>query len=184
MTPWKGPWTKGLRKLLADVENDLIPKPKMLIDGPFGEGHQNWTNFEISVLVGAGIGVTPFASIIKDLSKVKFTLLINYESYNSKISHLHIKFILEKNFEWKMQKSIFHLGHTIWEAFRMAVGSYSVSRSLGCYLENSYFHYWKRTKLWFENIDEIFARVQIEMSDGKKSVHWTQSRNTFWKAKV
>ena len=41
----KGPWTKGLRKLLADVENDLIPKPKMLIDGPFGEGHQNWTNF-------------------------------------------------------------------------------------------------------------------------------------------
>ena len=42
----------------------------MLIDGPFGEGHQNWTNFEISVLVGAGIGVTPFASIIKDLSKV------------------------------------------------------------------------------------------------------------------
>ena len=51
----------------------------MLIDGPFGEGHQNWTNFEISVLVGAGIGVTPFASIIKDLSKVKFTLLINYE---------------------------------------------------------------------------------------------------------
>ena len=66
----KGPWTKGLRKLLADVENDLIPKPKMLIDGPFGEGHQNWTNFEISVLVGAGIGVTPFASIIKDLSKV------------------------------------------------------------------------------------------------------------------
>ena len=84
---------------MADVENDLIPKPKMLIDGPFGEGHQNWTNFEISVLVGAGIGVTPFASIIKDLSKVKFTLLINYESYNSKISHLHIKFILEKNFE-------------------------------------------------------------------------------------
>ena len=67
-----GPWTKGLRKLLADVENDLIQKPKMLIDGPFGEGHQNWTNFEISVLVGAGIGVTPFASIIKDLSKVKF----------------------------------------------------------------------------------------------------------------
>ena len=77
MTPTTGPWTKGLRKLLADVENDLLPKPKMLIDGPFGEGHQNWTNFEISVLVGAGIGVTPFASIIKDLSKVTDILFLS-----------------------------------------------------------------------------------------------------------
>ena len=53
----------------------------MLIDGPFGEGHQNWTNFEISVLVGAGIGVTPFASIIKDLSKVTYTMksFLNFE---------------------------------------------------------------------------------------------------------
>ena len=33
-----GPWTKLLRKTFADVENELIPKPKMLVDGPFGEG--------------------------------------------------------------------------------------------------------------------------------------------------
>ena len=56
----------------------------MLIDGPFGEGHQNWTNFEISVLVGAGIGVTPFASIIKDLSKVTYAMkaspFLNFEN--------------------------------------------------------------------------------------------------------
>ena len=60
-----------MRKTFADVESELIPKPKMLVDGPFGEGHQNWTNYEVSVLVGAGIGVTPFASIIKDLSQVE-----------------------------------------------------------------------------------------------------------------
>ena len=66
-----GPWTKNLRKTFADVESELAPKPKMLVDGPFGEGHQNWTNFDVSVLVGAGIGVTPFASIIKDLAQVK-----------------------------------------------------------------------------------------------------------------
>ena len=40
----------------------------MYLDGPLGENHQNWKKYEIAVLVGAGIGVTPFASIIKDLS--------------------------------------------------------------------------------------------------------------------
>lgn len=40
---------------------------KLYLDGPFGEGHQEWTDFEVSVLVGGGIGVTPFASILKDL---------------------------------------------------------------------------------------------------------------------
>ena len=54
----------------------------MLVDGPFGEGHQNWTNYEVSVLVGAGIGVTPFASIIKDLSQVdsgkKFGKIVSF----------------------------------------------------------------------------------------------------------
>lgn len=40
---------------------------KLYLDGPFGEGHQEWTDFEVSVLVGGGIGVTPFTSILKDL---------------------------------------------------------------------------------------------------------------------
>jgi len=37
------------------------------LDGPFGEGHQDWYKFDVAVLVGGGIGVTPFASILKDL---------------------------------------------------------------------------------------------------------------------
>lgn len=92
--------------------------------------------------------------------------------------------ILEKNIEWKMQKSLFHLGDTIWKTFWVAVGSYSTCRSMGCYLENAYFHHWKGTKLWFTNADEIFARIKVEMSDGKKSVYRTKSRNSFWKAKI
>lgn len=40
---------------------------KLHLDGPFGEGHQEWNDYEVSVLVGAGIGVTPFTSILKDL---------------------------------------------------------------------------------------------------------------------
>ena len=38
------------------------------MDGPYGEGHQDWYQFEVAVLVGGGIGVTPFASILKDIA--------------------------------------------------------------------------------------------------------------------
>jgi len=47
------------------------------VDGPYGEGHQDWHRYDVSILVGGGIGVTPFASILKDIveksrSNVKF----------------------------------------------------------------------------------------------------------------
>lgn len=50
-----------------DTDNNFLFHPKLYLDGPFGEGHQEWIDFEVSVLVGGGIGVTPFASILKDL---------------------------------------------------------------------------------------------------------------------
>lgn len=48
---------------------------QIYLDGPFGEGHQDWYKFPVAVLVGGGIGVTPFASILKDIvfkSKIGF----------------------------------------------------------------------------------------------------------------
>ena len=41
--------------------------PQLFLDGPYGEGHQDWYRYEVAVLVGGGIGVTPFASILKDI---------------------------------------------------------------------------------------------------------------------
>ena len=35
--------------------------------GPFGGGNQDWYKFEVAVMIGAGIGVTPYASILHDL---------------------------------------------------------------------------------------------------------------------
>uniref|UniRef100_A0A8C1U4J1 NAD(P)H oxidase (H2O2-forming) n=1 Tax=Cyprinus carpio TaxID=7962 RepID=A0A8C1U4J1_CYPCA len=71
-----GPWTSKLREAYTPENlQELGGYPKLYLDGPFGEGHQEWTDYEVSVLVGAGIGVTPFASILKDLvfkSSVKF----------------------------------------------------------------------------------------------------------------
>ena len=40
---------------------------QLYLDGPYGEGHQDWYRYEVAVLVGGGIGVTPFASILKDI---------------------------------------------------------------------------------------------------------------------
>uniref|UniRef100_G3TI59 NAD(P)H oxidase (H2O2-forming) n=1 Tax=Loxodonta africana TaxID=9785 RepID=G3TI59_LOXAF len=63
-----GPWTTRLREIYSPpTGNGSARYPKLYLDGPFGEGHQEWHKFEVSVLVGGGIGVTPFASILKDL---------------------------------------------------------------------------------------------------------------------
>ncbi len=62
-----GPWTHNFREIMAHRKNNGLPFPKVLVDGPFGEGHQDWFRFEVSVMVGGGIGVTPFASILKEL---------------------------------------------------------------------------------------------------------------------
>ncbi|CAG8794806.1 3536_t:CDS:1, partial [Racocetra persica] len=47
-----------------EFQNNL---PKIMIDGPFGSASEDVFNFEISILIGAGIGVTPFASILKSI---------------------------------------------------------------------------------------------------------------------
>ncbi|KAB2576172.1 putative nadph oxidase isoform 2 protein [Lasiodiplodia theobromae] len=53
-------------------ENSVDPSlrrilPRVYIDGPFGSASEDVFKFEIAVLVGAGIGVTPFASILKSI---------------------------------------------------------------------------------------------------------------------
>lgn len=50
-----------------DLDIHIFFHPQLYLDGPFGEGHQEWIDFEVSVLVGGGIGITPFTSILKDL---------------------------------------------------------------------------------------------------------------------
>ena len=62
-----GPWTHNLRELYSHSISHSLPLPKLRVDGPFGEGHQDWYQFDVSILVGGGIGITPFASILKDI---------------------------------------------------------------------------------------------------------------------
>lgn len=62
-----GPWTHKMRNVFQQCLDSQHSLPLVNIEGPFGEDHQTWWKHKTIVLVGAGIGVTPFLSIIKDI---------------------------------------------------------------------------------------------------------------------
>ncbi|KFO29689.1 Dual oxidase 1 [Fukomys damarensis] len=101
-----GPWTMRLREIYSPPTGDSSAKyPKLYLDGPFGEGHQEWHKFEVSVLVGGGIGVTPFASILKDL--------VFKSSY---ICERHFQKVLNRSLFTGL-RSVTHFGRPPFEAF-------------------------------------------------------------------
>ncbi|KAI4723539.1 hypothetical protein E4T48_00009 [Aureobasidium sp. EXF-10727] len=59
-----GNWTGRLRSLGSSRE---AVKVKIGIDGPYGAPAQRFYDFEQTMIVGAGIGVTPFSGILTDL---------------------------------------------------------------------------------------------------------------------
>lgn len=63
----QGPWTWKLRNYFDPNNLHEGMLPKVRLEGPFGGGNQDWYKFEIAVMVGGGIGVTPYASILNDL---------------------------------------------------------------------------------------------------------------------
>ncbi|CAM0951500.1 unnamed protein product [Alopecurus aequalis] len=77
-----GDWTQELKRIFVENYSPNVtrrasfselgaaaPKslPKLLIDGPYGAPAQDFRNYDVLLLVGLGIGATPFISILKDL---------------------------------------------------------------------------------------------------------------------
>eukprot|EP00258_Populus_trichocarpa_P037791 XP_024453810.1 respiratory burst oxidase homolog protein A isoform X2 [Populus trichocarpa] len=77
-----GDWTQELRRVFSEacecpvagksglLRADETTKkilPKLLIDGPYGAPAQDYRKYDVLLLVGLGIGATPFISILKDL---------------------------------------------------------------------------------------------------------------------
>ncbi len=73
-----GPFTKNLRQTYDPNNLGSHAYPKLYLDGPYGEGHQDWLRFDVAVLVGGGIGVTPFASILKDIASFNLNIFISF----------------------------------------------------------------------------------------------------------
>ncbi|KAF9882242.1 hypothetical protein CkaCkLH20_00278 [Colletotrichum karsti] len=59
-----GNWTKKLRELGGDAGEASI---EVGINGPFGAPAQRFYDFSHTIIVGSGIGVTPFSGILADL---------------------------------------------------------------------------------------------------------------------
>ncbi|KAL1207821.1 Respiratory burst oxidase-like protein E [Cardamine amara subsp. amara] len=79
-----GDWTEELRRVLtvgkdlstcvigrskfsAYCNIDTAHRPKLLVDGPYGAPAQDYRSYDVLLLIGLGIGATPFISILKDL---------------------------------------------------------------------------------------------------------------------
>ena len=54
----------GVSKVIGTAERPPVNRvlPRVMVDGPFGSASEDFLNYETVLLVGAGIGVTPFAS--------------------------------------------------------------------------------------------------------------------------
>ncbi|KAJ4832374.1 hypothetical protein Tsubulata_022309 [Turnera subulata] len=78
-----GDWTEELKRVYT-AENgaqavtnrakfcqqghlDHRGQPKLYLDGPYGAPAQDYQNYDVLLLVGLGIGATPFISILRDL---------------------------------------------------------------------------------------------------------------------
>ncbi|XP_069319828.1 NADPH oxidase 1 isoform X1 [Eulemur rufifrons] len=59
-----GDWTENLIRAFEQQDSSI---PRIEVDGPFGTASEDVFQYEVAMLVGAGIGVTPFASILKSI---------------------------------------------------------------------------------------------------------------------
>ena len=63
-----GNWSAALRERVEARELDPDPDPLALtVDGPYGSPTAHLFDAEYAVMIGAGIGVTPFASVLESL---------------------------------------------------------------------------------------------------------------------
>ncbi|EFN70161.1 Dual oxidase [Camponotus floridanus] len=94
--PSVGPWTTNIREKLELYTMTNENLPMIHIDGPYGESHQDWDKYEVAIMVGGGIGVTPFASILKDI--------VFKSNYNLNFGCKKVYFVwvtrTQKQFEW------------------------------------------------------------------------------------
>ncbi|KAH9315228.1 hypothetical protein KI387_023855 [Taxus chinensis] len=71
-----GDWTRHIRNLFqealavntsCDCSNEISTMPRLYIDGPYGSAAQDYSKYQVMLLIGLGIGATPFISIVKDI---------------------------------------------------------------------------------------------------------------------
>ena len=71
--------------------------PRIYIDGPSGSASEDVFKYEVAMLVGAGIGVTPFASILKSV-----WYRMNYPKQKTRLRKVYFFWVCRDfgSFEW------------------------------------------------------------------------------------
>ena len=104
-----GDWTESLARKLgcldangnwdldADIRYDQLPSLK--VDGPYGAASEDVFDYPIVMMIGGGIGVTPFASVLKHLW---FTLRNHDPNKKMKLRKVYFVWIVRQtaSFEW------------------------------------------------------------------------------------
>ncbi|NWI46191.1 NOX3 oxidase, partial [Picathartes gymnocephalus] len=126
-----GDWTAALSKAFGAEEKafkELWMLPRLAVDGPYGSATTDIFHYRVSVCIAAGIGVTPFASILKSiwykccnpntvlaLQKVYFYWICRdpsaFEWFADLLFHLETK-MAEK---WKNDFLSYHIFLTGWD---------------------------------------------------------------------
>jgi len=92
-----GDWTSALRRAVEDQRGAPLT---VYVDGPYGSPSAHIFRSRVAVLIGAGIGVTPFASVLESL-----VLRGNGRSaYPSRLEKVHFFWLNrdQYSFEWFM----------------------------------------------------------------------------------
>ena len=104
-----GDWTNAFAKKLGITFTDKDGKepligvdcraklPEVRVDGPFGSASEDVFEYEVAMLFGAGIGVTPFASILKSI-----WFRVNHPTRVMKLRKVYFYWICrdKEAFEW------------------------------------------------------------------------------------
>ncbi|XP_046892251.1 NADPH oxidase 4 isoform X1 [Hypomesus transpacificus] len=114
-----GDWTERFTELLLPgpgVASEILPMvqqrtyPKLYVDGPFGSPSEDVFNYEVSLCVAGGIGVTPFACVLH-------TLLDSWRTF--RLRRLYFVWVCRElqSFYW-FAELLCTLHHKLWQENR------------------------------------------------------------------
>ncbi|XP_068412767.1 NADPH oxidase 4 isoform X1 [Eschrichtius robustus] len=156
-----GDWTERFRDLLlppSSQDSEILPfiqsrnYPKLYIDGPFGSPFEDSLNYEVSLCVAGGIGVTPFASILNTLL---YVILIHYVRPSRELSIFQAALFQDDWKPYRLRRLYF-----IWVC--RDIQSFRWFADLLCVLYN---------KFWQENRpDYVNIQLYLSQTDGLQKI--------------
>ncbi|CAH8381233.1 unnamed protein product [Eruca vesicaria subsp. sativa] len=169
----------GTSKFSAYGNTDSSQRPKLLVDGPYGAPAQDYRNYDVLLLIGLGIGATPFISILKDLlnnSRDELTVSHRFSVFSRPFCS---KYIISLNFVMA-QENEFSRSDYSWNSHSSSYTTITPTSTQGGKKKAVKAHFYWVTREpgsveWFrgvmEEISDMDCREQIELHNYLTSVY-------------